>query len=287
MIRRRDALMASAALLGPNAWTASAAQVNASASNDVKYLCTQPATAGKRWSIVTSGTGEIKLRQGNGTVRGSYKLTKDEWSGMQRVLEADQAGDNADYRDCVQKIMAALIRVSPRSQVEIDRKLKGFMASRNLAIPGRQYSDQDLLTRFSVRPMTNGVNFSYKILSGTFDGFLSETDSPLGHFSRIFARRNGVIVGVMITSYCSPNMTNVCKNDYDDWHSTLVDAEGAFKISRMEIAGGPAGSDAGKVGVLMESIAYDDHWRVLVNRVDMKGNAGPTSATLVIAFNEN
>jgi hypothetical protein len=80
----------------------------AAVTNDVKEVCTQPATQGQHWSV-TGGLNadagiQVKLLK-LASIGGNLQFTKEEWSGIQRVLAADQAGDNESYRRCVQALV--------------------------------------------------------------------------------------------------------------------------------------------------------------------------------------
>src|SRR5580698_2998202 len=86
--------------------TADSALIDA-VTKDVKEVCTQPATQGQHWSVsggVDADAGiQVKLLK-LASVKGKLEFTKEEWSGIQRVLAADQAGDNDSYRKCVQAL---------------------------------------------------------------------------------------------------------------------------------------------------------------------------------------
>lgn len=75
---------------------------------DVKQVCTQPQTQGEHWSVNGGVNGEagvqLKLLK-LASLKGDLQFTKEEWSGIQRVLAADQAGDNDSYRKCVQALV--------------------------------------------------------------------------------------------------------------------------------------------------------------------------------------
>lgn len=82
--------------------------VLAAVSKDVKEVCTQPQTQGEHWSISGKADGEagiqLKLLK-LASIKGDLQFTKEEWSGIQRVLAADQAGDNERYRKCVETLI--------------------------------------------------------------------------------------------------------------------------------------------------------------------------------------
>jgi hypothetical protein len=80
----------------------------AAVTKDVKEVCTQPQTQGEHWSVSGGADADagiqIKLLK-LASIRGNLQFTKEEWSGIQRVLAADQAGDNDSYRKCVQALV--------------------------------------------------------------------------------------------------------------------------------------------------------------------------------------
>ncbi len=75
--------------------------------DDIKAVCTQPATQGQHWKVdgnVNAEAGiQLKLLKVAG-VAGTLSFTKEEWSGIQRVLSGQQASDNKDYRECVKAL---------------------------------------------------------------------------------------------------------------------------------------------------------------------------------------
>jgi hypothetical protein len=80
----------------------------AAVTNDVKAVCTQPETQGEHWSVNGNAGGEAGLKISLlklASVKGDLHFTKEEWSGIQRVLAADQAGDNESYRRCVKELV--------------------------------------------------------------------------------------------------------------------------------------------------------------------------------------
>ena len=79
----------------------------AAVKEDVREVCTQPATQAEHWQITgdASADGGINLKLLKlGTIGGNLHFSKDEWKGVQQVLAADQAHDNADYRRCVEEL---------------------------------------------------------------------------------------------------------------------------------------------------------------------------------------
>jgi len=88
-------------------------------TKDVKEVCTQPATQGQHWSVsggVNADAGiQLKLLK-LASVKGNLQFTKEEWSGVQRVLAADQAGDNDSYRKCVQALVPQFLAKVPNAK---------------------------------------------------------------------------------------------------------------------------------------------------------------------------
>jgi hypothetical protein len=76
-------------------------------ATDVKAVCTQPASQDSHWSISGDGRADagiqLKLLKVAG-IQGTLHFTKEEWSGIQRVLQTQQAADNANYRACAREL---------------------------------------------------------------------------------------------------------------------------------------------------------------------------------------
>jgi hypothetical protein len=125
---------------------------------------------------------------------------------------------------------------------------------------------------------------SYPLLSGTYRALTSENGSPIGHFSRIFAEQNGSLVGVLIVATCAGNSTVICAHNYADWKSSLESIVGNLQESKQTLGGGPGGGPfANQNGsTLTQLIAYDDPWRVYIDRMD-PASGGPTAITLIVA----
>ena len=73
-------------------------------TDEVRTLCSDPTNAGESWSISGNAQGYaginlkfLKLT----SVGGDVHFTKEEWSGVQRVLAKDQAEVYDSYRKCV------------------------------------------------------------------------------------------------------------------------------------------------------------------------------------------
>src|ERR1700693_3199746 len=88
-------------------------------TKDVKDVCTQPATQGQHWSVSggVNGDAGIQLKLLKlASVKGNLQFTKEEWSGIQRVLAADQRGDNDSYRKCVQALVPQFLAKVPNAK---------------------------------------------------------------------------------------------------------------------------------------------------------------------------
>ncbi len=254
---------------------------------DVKQVCTQPATQGQHWTVTGNATGNVGLQiKSLAGATGELAFTKEEWSGIQQVLAKDQAGDNESYRDCVKQLTPSFLVKVPiplGTPGDIDRRLRGFLAAKQLAVPGASYGDADLVSEFGVQPLLGGINLSYPILNGSYRALRADIASPIGHFSRIFVEQNGALIGVVISQTCMGNATVVCSNNYTDWKSSIGQILGSFQESQQNLAGGPAaGPFANTGGTLTQSIVYDHPWRVYLDRLDPPAG-GPTAITLIVA----
>ena len=198
-------------------------------SADVQQVCTQPAAAGDHWRVTGTGTGNVGVQiKSMAGATGTLNFTGEEWSGIQRVLAADQAGDNESYRRCVQALTPLFLAKVPaalRDPSDVARRLRAFLAAKQLAVPGSSYGDAALISQYGVSPQSNAINLSYPALSGTYRALTSENGSPIGHFSRIFAEQNGSLVGVLIVETCAGNATVICAHNYADWKSSLESIE--------------------------------------------------------------
>jgi hypothetical protein len=78
----------------------------------------------------------------------------------------------------------------------------------------------------------------------------------MGHFSRLFAEQNGVLVGVLIVETFMGNATVICSNNHDDWKASLGQIVGSLQEAEQNLSGGPtAGSVSIGGGVLTQSVA--------------------------------
>jgi len=257
-------------------------------SADVQQVCSQPAAAGNHWTVTGTGTGNVGVQiKSMAGATGKLNFTGEEWSGIQRVLAADQAGDNESYRRCVQALTPLFLAKIPaalRDPSDVARQLRAFLAAKQLAVPGSSYGDAALISQYGVSPQSNGYNLSYPVLSGTYRALTSDNSSPIGHFSRIFAEQNGSLVGVLIVETCAGGGTVICAHNYADWKSSLESIVGNLQESKQTLGGGPGGGPfANQSGsTLTQLIAYDDPWRVYIDRMD-SASGGPTAITLVVA----
>ncbi len=257
-------------------------------SADIKEVCTQPATAGQHWSIAGTAQGQVNVQVSNAQQSGKFSFTREEWSGVQAVLAADQATDNASYRHCVETLTAvflAKLPTPPRDQTEIARRLNGFLLSNHLAIPGRTYTDAALSSGFSVYPMQNPINLSFSVLSGSYRGLGEVINNPQFHRSRIFLEKDGVIIGVVISQSCSPSFSRFCADAYNNWKSSIEQIESTLAVQQLSYGGGSSGPFA-KKGTSTELVAYDDQWRVYIDRQDDENSGGPSGVNLVVATNQ-
>jgi hypothetical protein len=277
-------------LPGPVGGGAAASDAGAvdAVSADVQQVCTQPAAAGNHWTVTGAGTGNVGVQiKSMAGATGTLNFTGEEWSGIQRVLAADQAGDNDSYRRCVQALTPLFLAKVPaglRNPSDVARRLRAFLAAKQLAVPGSSYADAALISQYGVSLQSNRFALSYPVLSGNYRAFTSENGSPIGHFSRIFAEQNGSLVGVLIVATCAGNATLVCAHNYADWKSSLELIVGSLQESKQTLGGGPGGGPfANQNGsTLTQLIAYDEPWRVYIDRMD-PASGGPTAITLVVA----
>jgi hypothetical protein len=84
----------------------------------IRSVCLAPGAQGKYWEVEKTGRSDVNVRllkkfpgaEGESEVR----FSQGEWEGVQRVLKEQQAGDNADYRQCVRELSPLFVnRISP------------------------------------------------------------------------------------------------------------------------------------------------------------------------------
>jgi hypothetical protein len=223
------------------------------------------------------------------------------------VLQADLAKAIKDGNDCRKSVSDKLVDklipnsspasppkaatpdsanapVALRDPSNVARRLRAFLAAKQLAIPGLPYSDAALISQYGVSPQSNGSSMSYPVLIGNYRVLTSETGSPIAHFSRIFAEQNGSLAGVLIVATCAGNATVMCADNYAEWKSSIESIMGNLQESKQTLGGGPGGGPfADQNGsTLKRLIAYDDPWRVYIDRMD-PASGGPTAITLIVA----
>jgi hypothetical protein len=258
----------------------------AAVTADVQQVCTQPATQGQHWTVTGTANGSVGVQiKSLANAAGALSFTGNEWSGVQQVLAADQAGDNDSYRRCVEALTPLFLAKVPRDPAGVERKLRAFLAAKQLAVPGGAYGDAELGSQYGARLMPNGLNLSNPVLNGTYRALSAlDSNSPnIGSFSRIFVEQNGALIGVMIVETCVGNAAVICSNNYADWKSSIQGIVGALQESKQNLDFGPGGPFSNSGGTLTKSIAYDDPWRVYVDRLDPSSGGGPTAVTLVVA----
>jgi hypothetical protein len=165
-----------------------------------------------------------------------------------------------------------------------DKQLQGFLAAKELAVPGTTYTDGELMRDFDVKPMSTPINVSSPILSGSFRGLSSESSSAVGAYGRFLLQKDGVVVGAMITQTCKSNAAIMCNNNYTEWKSYLEKIEGPMQDSVRTLAGFTSATASGtEGGKLSESTAYDGQWRIYISRLDPPDSTASNIITLLIA----
>jgi hypothetical protein len=165
-----------------------------------------------------------------------------------------------------------------------DKQLRGFLAAKQLAVPGTTYTDGELIRDFDVKPMSSQMNVSSPILSGNFRGLSSESSSAVGYYGRFLLQKDGVVVGSMITQTCKSNAAIMCNDNYTEWKSYLEKIEGPMQ-DRIRMFAGFTSATASGIGggKFSESTAYDGQWRMYVSRLDPPDSTASTDITLLIA----
>jgi hypothetical protein len=252
---------------------------------DVQQVCTQPATQGQHWTVTGTTNGSVGVQiKSLANASGALSFTGNEWSGVQQVLAADQAGDNDSYRRCVEALTPLFLAKVPRDLAEMDRQLRAFLAANQLAVPGTPVDEQALSARFGLR--ASGVNLSYPgVLYGSYRVLTSGNSSAMGSFTRFFVEQNGALIAVVIVQTCTANITVSCASNFDDWKSSLDKIVGNFQESKKTLDSSPSGGPfGGGGGILTKAVAYNAPWRVYVDRSDPPSPArGPTAISLIVA----
>jgi hypothetical protein len=103
-------------------------------SKNVQAVCQSPSQQGKYWNVTATGkagaNGTIRLASVG--VNGEATFSKGEWEGVQQVLKAHQAGDNASYRVCAEKLMplflANFAKATPAAKPAKTKKTKAVQS---------------------------------------------------------------------------------------------------------------------------------------------------------------
>lgn len=165
-----------------------------------------------------------------------------------------------------------------------DKQLRGFLAAKQLAVPGTTYTDGELIRDFDVKPMSSQFNESSPILSGTFRALSSESSSAVGDYDRFLLQKDGVVVGAMIEQTCKSNSVIMCNDNYKEWKSYLEKIEGPMQERVRTLPGFTSATASGiGGGKLSESTAFDGQWRIYISRLDPPGPTASSTITLLIA----
>jgi hypothetical protein len=108
-------------------------------SKAVQAVCQSPSQQGKYWNVTATGkagaNGTIRLASVG--VNGEATFSKGEWEGVQQVLKAHQAGDNASYRICAEKLMplflANFAKATPAAKPVATKKPKAVQSPKPAA----------------------------------------------------------------------------------------------------------------------------------------------------------
>jgi hypothetical protein len=168
------------------------------------------------------------------------------------------------------------------SAEERGRRIVNFLMAKQLPIPGRSYSDSELASGFGVQ-QRGGFNFSYDILSGSFQGLSSSNNSPIGRFSKIVLQKSGAVLAVLLSQSCDSNARMVCANNFNDWRGALQNIEGNQILEGEMKLGGSAPGSPFPPGTLHKFYAYDGEWRFYIDRMDTPDDgSGPAAITLLL-----
>jgi hypothetical protein len=158
------------------------------------------------------------------------------------------------------------------------QRIMGFLTAKRLPIPGRNYSDADLISQYGIGQPSQ-MNFSFDVLAGTFPGMSLYRNSPIGDFTTTVLRKGTETIAVMAMVSCVGKPTIACENHFADWSGAIQNIEGnQIQTAEMQMGGpGPGPFSPGK---LRKFYAYDGEWRFYVDRLD--AGAGPTNVTLLV-----
>jgi hypothetical protein len=98
-------VVTSLVFLNPLLANAEKSSISDKITKNIKEICLAPSDKGKYWDTRLKAGGEtnVKLRfLGKASAEASFNAG--EWEGVQKVLQSQQAHDNANYRDCVKKL---------------------------------------------------------------------------------------------------------------------------------------------------------------------------------------
>jgi hypothetical protein len=169
------------------------------------------------------------------------------------------------------------VGLSPQERGE---RILSFLKAKDLPIPGNSYGDIALMSTYGVKP--SGMNLSNPILSGSFQTLASDnTPSPMGYFVKTFLKRNGQVIGAMITQTCVPNAGSACLYNYNDWIAWMRSTEGNLQETELKLGGAAAGPFQ-QQNALKQSYVYDGQWRLYVDRLDNVGSSLPATINLLI-----
>lgn len=74
-------------------------------TQNIKDVCLKPSDKGKYWDIGLKAGGETNVKlKFLGKASAAASFNQGQWEGVQKVLQNQQAHDNASYRDCVKKL---------------------------------------------------------------------------------------------------------------------------------------------------------------------------------------
>jgi hypothetical protein len=141
-------------------------------SKNVQAVCQSPSQQGKYWNVTATGkagaNGTIRLASVG--VNGEATFSKGEWEGVQQVLKAHQAGDNASYRICAEKLTPLFLEkfatATPAAKPAATKKSKAVKSPKPAAVKSEPAKEVDVQqeTHGDKSPAinTNGdVNINY------------------------------------------------------------------------------------------------------------------------------
>jgi hypothetical protein len=169
--------------------------------------------------------------------------------------------------------------LSPRDR---GQRILSFLKAKDLPIPGDSYADNVLMSSYGVTPRPYMMNLSNPILSGSFQILASENITQMGRFAKFLLKRNGQLLGAMLSETCVANAGNACLYNYNDWISWIRSTEGDPQETETKLGGGGPGGPFQQQSALKQSYVYDGQWRLYVDRTDSVGSSGPAAITLLV-----